>query len=141
MAGATQQDRLNAEMAGMRIEVRNLTKILRALSKSGADAQSMKDLMHSTGMIIVEGARGLTPARSGALRASLRAGRGKTKAVVRAGGARVPYAGVIHYGYPMRNIEKTMFMVRSLERNRQKAVDHIESGLGDLLRKNGLVVK
>lgn len=136
----TSQERLAVEMDGMRIEVRNLTETLRRLSKAGADAQDMRDLMHSTGTLVGTAARRHVPYRSGALAASIRAGRGKTKAVVRAGtAARVPYAGVQHYGWPARNITGHMFMVRGLNDSRPQAITHIEQGLRDLLRKNALV--
>lgn len=141
MAGKTQQARLAYEMQGFRIEISGLTETLRALSKAGADSEDMKDLMHSVGSIIVDGAKPHVPVRTGALSASLRAGRGKTKAVVRAGRALVPYAGVIHYGYPKRNIEPTMFLVKSMQANRGAAIQRVEEGLNELLKKNGFVTR
>src|SRR5690625_1214867 len=141
MAGKTSQMRLESEMVGLRIEIDGLNETLRALSKAGADAEEMRDLMHSVGTIIVDGARSRVPVRSGALLASLRPGRGKTKAVVRAGRALVPYAGVIHYGYPSGNIAPTMFLVDSVTANRQKVIERVEQGLNDLLKANGFMPK
>lgn len=135
----TSQQRLTDEFSGIKIEVRGLTETLRRLSKAGADAEDMRELMHSTGEIVAGAARRHIPYRSGALASSVRAGRGKTKAVIRAGGARVPYAGVQHYGWPARNIDGHMFMVKGLNDARGQAVTHLEQGLRDLLRKNALV--
>lgn len=120
----------------VRVRIEGLGRTLRALSKAGADAQDMKALMHEIGMLVVNAAN--PPTKSGQLKATMRAGKGKTKAVVRAGGARVPYAGVIHYGWPSRNIEPNPFFIDALQSQRGNAVNKLDEGIGDLLRKNGL---
>lgn len=118
------------------VRVEGLNRTIRALSKAGADAQEMKALMHSIGMLVVNAA--VIPNRTGRLEASVRAGKGKTKAVVRAGGARVPYAGVIHYGWPARNIAPNEFLRIALQRQQQAVLGTLNAGLDDLLRKNNL---
>lgn len=118
------------------VRVEGLNRTIRALSKAGADAQEMKALMHSIGMLVVNAA--VIPNRTGRLEASVRAGKGKTKAVVRAGGARVPYAGVIHYGWPARNIAPNEFLRIALQRQQQAVLSTLNAGLDDLLRKNNL---
>lgn len=135
------QDRLNQDMGGVQVRVTGLNESLRALSRAGADAEDMRDLMHSTGEIVATSARRRAQVgATGNLRNSLRAGRGKTKAVVRAGSAvRVPYAGVQHYGWPARNIPGSMFLVQALHAESAAVTTHIEQGLRDLLRKNALV--
>lgn len=127
-------------MQGLRVEVKGLTETLKALNMAGADAQDMRDLMHSTGNIIAKAAIPLAPVKSGSLASSIRAGRGKTKAVIRAGtNVRTPYAGVVHYGNPHRGSRSSMFLVRAFEAKRGEALTHIEQGLKDLLRKNRLI--
>nr|BFF13501.1 hypothetical protein GCM10025699_48040 [Microbacterium flavescens] len=69
--------------APVTVKVEGLNKTIRALRQSGADMQDMKDLMHEIGTLIVNAAQ--PPVKSGALAGSIRAGRGATKAVVRAG--------------------------------------------------------
>lgn len=129
-------DSFETTMGGAKVRIEGLGKTMRALSKAGADAQDMKDLMHEIGMIFVDAAN--PPVKSGALKASMRAGRGKTKAVVRAGGARVPYGGVIHFGWPARNIAPNPFFQHALQQKQGVAFDRLEEGLEDLLKKNGL---
>src|SRR5690625_8028143 len=85
----------------VQFRITGLRETLRAMEQAGADAESMRDLMHAIGLTVVHAA---SPLRvTGTLAGTLRAGRGKTKAVVRAGSAAVPYAGPIHYGWPARN--------------------------------------
>lgn len=50
------------------------------------------------------------PKSGGALKASVRAGATTKAGVIRAGGARVPYANVQHWGWPSRNIRPTHFV-------------------------------
>lgn len=109
---------------------------MRALTRAGADAEDMKDLMHSIGMIVVSAAA--PPVVSGNLASTIRAGRGKTKAVVRAGGAKAKYAGVIHYGWPARNIAATNFLSEALAANRGEVFDALKRGIDELLKKNDL---
>ena len=56
-------------------------------------------------------AAAMAPHRSGTLAGSVRGNQAKTMAAVRAGGARVPYAGPIHWGWPRRNIAAQPFLV------------------------------
>lgn len=120
-----------------RVRIEGLTKASRALTRAGADMQDMKDLMHELGLMVVNAAD--TPSISGTLQSTLRAGRGKTKAVVRAGGARAPYAGVIEYGWPAHNISPASFLRDALDRERGNVLTALDDGLGDLLRKNDLI--
>jgi len=119
---------------GVRVE--GLSKTVRALSAAGADTQDMKELMHSLGMLVVSAAN--PPSLTGTLTGTLRAGRGKTKAVVRAGGARAPYAGVIEYGWPAHNISAQHYLQSALQAERGDILDALDKGLDDILRKNNL---
>lgn len=122
----------------VRLRVEGLGKTMRALSKAGADAEDMKTLMHSLGLIVVRAAQGKAPTLTGALRGTIRAGRGKTKAVVRAGGAKTPYAGVIHYGWPARSIQPNPFLVDALQASRGAVLSGLDKGLDRLLKSNNL---
>lgn len=127
---------LDVATDGTRVRVEGLRATVRAMSKAGASAEDMKELMHSIGTLVVRSAT--PPVLTGALSLTLRAGRGKTKAVVRAGGARAPYAGVIHYGWPARNIPANPFLTTALQRQRPAILAALDSGLADILRKTDL---
>jgi hypothetical protein len=119
-----------------RIRIQGLRKSLRALEQAGSDAEEMRDLMHALGSIVVNAAD--APIGAGTLKGTLRAGRGKTKAVVRAGGARAPYAGVIHYGWPARNIAPQPFLTEALQAKRGDIFRALDEGIADLLKRNSL---
>ena len=120
------------------VRVAGMNRTLRALSKAGADAQNMRQLMHEIGMIAVRAAKPKTPVLSGALRRNIRAGKGKTKAVVRAGGARVPYAPVVHYGWPARNIPAQPYLVQAAVQQQGAMIRRFEDGIDELLVANDL---
>lgn len=120
----------------VRLRIEGLGKTLRAMEAAGAESENMRDLMHALGMVVVQAAN--PPVLTGTLAATLRAGRGKTKAVVRAGGARAPYAGVAHYGWPARNIPANEFLTNALQRTRPQILAGLNQGLGDLLKKHDL---
>lgn len=126
------------ENAPIRVRVDGLNKAVRALRKSGADMADMSELMHTIGTTVVVAAQQRAPHLSGALAGSIRAGRGKTKAVIRAGKARVPYAGVIHYGWPARNIAPHPFLTDALQQEASAIYDELDRGLMAILAKNGL---
>jgi hypothetical protein len=62
--------------------------------------------------MVERSAAAAAPHRTGALARSLRSSGTKTEAVVRAGGAKVPYAAPIHWGWPKRHIEASLFITK-----------------------------
>lgn len=130
-------DTIEYREGGVRVRVEGLNRVVRKLNAAGADAENMRGLMHSLGEIIISGAR--VPHRTGRLAGNLRAGRGKTKAVVRAGGARVPYAGRIHYGDPTPDgIIGQPFLTDALQAKHAQVFEALERGIDQLLADNGL---
>lgn len=125
-----------SDISGGHVRVEGLRKAIRSLEQAGADAQEMRDLMHAIGTIVVNAAA--PPRLSGALAGSIRAGRGKTKAVVRAGGARAPYAGAIHYGWPARGIRARPFLTDALRRKRGDVFRALDQGVAQILKSNDL---
>jgi hypothetical protein len=118
------------------VRVDGLRKVQRALRQAEADMADMSDLMHEIGQIIVGDAH--IPVKSGRLLSSLRAGKGKTKAVVRMGGARVPYAGVIEYGRGDSYKGTGKYLNPARERDRGRIISTFERGLKRIIDKNGL---
>lgn len=131
-------DHLTLQEGGMTVRIDGLKDLQKALRKTAVDVQDQKDLMHSIGDLVVNAAKPKTPEISGTLRNTIRAGRGKTKAVVRAGSAKAPYAGVIHYGWPAHNIKPHPFLTDALSAEHAAIFEALGKGLQELLDKNGL---
>ena len=120
---------------GIRIDgLRELNAKLRAAGDASAD---MPDLMHRLGSIVIANAK--VPTDSGELAGTLRAGRGRTKAVVRAGyPKRGRHAGVVHYGNPHRGTRAQPFLIDALRRSQTQLVSELQTGIDQLMRKHNL---
>ena len=111
-------------MARPTVEIEGLNKLLRALEKLDDEAkQSFKDVGGRVGRLVAEQGREEVPVRSGALQRTIRAANTGRGAKVRAGSAKVPYAGPIHFGWRSRNIEPNNFLYRAVNKKVDVALD------------------
>lgn len=123
--------------SGATIRIEGLQEVLKALRAAGDDLQDMSALNHRLGNIVIANAR--VPRDSGEVAGTLRAGKGKTKAVVRAGYAsRGRYAGVLHYGDPHRGHRPQPFLTDALRRSQATVLAELTKGIDAMLTKNGL---
>lgn len=122
---------------GATVQVDGLKEIIAALRAAGDDLSDMSELNHRLGNIVIANAR--PPRDSGEVAGTLRAGKGKTKAVVRAGYAsRGKYAGVLHYGDPHRGHRPHPFLTDALRRSQSTVIAELTKGIDVMLTKNGL---
>lgn len=122
----------------MAVKVEGLRDLNRALTKTGADVEDLKDLNQDISQLVVQTAQSLVTVVSGDLRSSIKGNRAKGKAVVKAGGARIPYAGPIHWGWPKRGIAPSMFLADAVDQNTEQITHKYQDGIDKVLRKNGL---
>lgn len=87
--------------------------------------------------MVVREAVSLTPTLTGRLAASIRASNTKNKSEVRAGSAKVVYAGVQHYG-GYHNITGSFFLTKAVEAKQEEAVRQMETDLNRLIASLGL---
>jgi hypothetical protein len=92
------------------VRVEGARQLRRALSRAGDDLSDFRDANAEVARIAGAAGRSRAPRRTGTLAASVRTSGTKTQAVVRAGGARVPYAGPIHWGWAARHIAPHPFL-------------------------------
>lgn len=126
-----------AEYQNRAIRIEGLRELNAKLRAAGDQTDDLPDLMHRLGQIVISNAR--VPAKSGELAGTLRAGRGRTKAVVRAGYAkRGAHAGVVHYGNPYRGSRAQPFLVDALRRAQTQLVTELATGIDHVLKRHGL---
>jgi len=87
------------------IEVKGSAQLARTLRKAGADAKDLREVNKKAAQLVVPAAQGQAPVKSGRLSSSIRAGATQKAGVIRAGKKSVPYAGVIHWGWPGHHIK------------------------------------
>ena len=92
------------------VRILGLDRLVRTLRKAGADLDDMKTANRKAGEIVADAARARAPRRSGKLAGSIRPARQAKRARVSGGGARLPYAGPIHWGWPSRGIAAQPFI-------------------------------
>ncbi len=126
-------------MAGRQVSVDGARELRKALKTVGDEAKAgLKDVNLEVAEIVARAAVTKVPARSGALRETVRAAGAQTRASVKAGFKKVPYAGVIHFGWPARGILPRPFLYDALDARRDEVMDAYTDGMADLIKKNGL---
>ena len=86
------------------VRVVGAQQLRRTLRAAGRDLTDLKEANARAAAFVAAASRTTAPRRSGRLAASVRGNRAAGRARVSAGGASVPYAGPIHWGWPSHNI-------------------------------------
>jgi hypothetical protein len=119
------------------IRIDGLRELNAKLRAAGDESADMPDLMQKLGQLVISNAR--PPRITSELAGTMRAGRGRTKAVVRAGYAkRGAHAGVTHYGNPHNGQRAQPFLIDALRRVETQIVTELQTGIDRLLRKHNL---
>lgn len=95
---------------GAVVQVRGLRELRRDLRKIGDDLRDLKAVNAAVAALVAVAGTSRAPRRTGRLAGSVRGNRAAGRATVSAGGASVPYAGPIHWGWPARGIEAQPFL-------------------------------
>lgn len=90
-------------MARPGVEVQGLRQLRKTLRQAGDDMADLKAANLEAAQLVATAAAARAPrGATGALAADVRPTGTKTAGIVRAGRARLPYAGPIHWGWPQR---------------------------------------
>lgn len=90
------------------VQVEGARELRTSLKRCGDDLSDLKDTHAQVAQTVAHAAH--PPVVTGRLAQSIRPSGTKTAAQVRAGGARLPYAGPVHWGWPARNIVAQPFL-------------------------------
>lgn len=123
---------------GSGVQVTGLREAVRSLERAGVELEDLKDAFQRIGQHVADDAKSNVNSVTGRLAGSIRPSRTKNKAVIRAGSARIPYAGVIEYGWPGHGIEEHAYMRRSVETNRDNSIRQLEDEIGRMIKRLGL---
>ncbi len=128
---------------GVGYRVDGAKEVRKALRDLGDDLDDLKDLHRESAEIVEHQAETVeVPRESGRLADSIRSAGTKTKAIVRAGYASIPWAGPAHWGHDPRPQGGYMiadpFLIDAYERREAEVIDHYEDGLDELRKAAGL---
>ena len=125
-----------ARSVGFHVE--GLSAVVRHLREIGFEVEDLKDAFSS---IADEGARQASrfaPRLTGRLAGDIRGNRAKSKAVVTAGRASVPWAAPINYGWAKHNISPAGFMQKADQAMQPYALRRLEQELNQQITKRGM---
>ena len=97
-------------MSGPQVRVEGAGTLRRTLRAATGNLDDLKDANARVSAMVAQWAAVTAPRRTGQLGGSVRGTRQAARAVINAGSASVPYAGVINYGWPARNIAAQPWM-------------------------------
>lgn len=131
---------------GFGIEIDGLNGAIRALKGLGVEVADLKDVFQKIGGEGRDVMAGFISSRSGSLARSLKPARAQNKAVVRGGGARVPYAGAQQWGWGSSNSDAGIrgsfagqhFFEKTDAVMEPRAEQLIVDGIEDLIRRYDL---
>lgn len=117
--------------------------VRKALRQHGDDLDDLKAIHLGSAEIVERQAEDVEVAReTGRLANSIRSAGTKTKAIVRAGYASVPWAGPVHWGHENRPqggyVIADPFLTDAYEHRESEVIDHYETGLDELRKAAGL---
>lgn len=102
---------LTVARSGAQLRVDGLGRLRRDLRRFAGDADDLKAANAAAAATVAGAASERAPRRSGRLAGSVRGNRAVGRATVLAGGAAVPYAGPVHWGWPAHGIDAQPFVV------------------------------
>lgn len=111
------------------VRVEGLPELRRALRKLQVDLSDLKAANAAVATYVAAAAAGRAPRRTGRLSSSIRGNKALSRATVRAGGAAVPYAGPIHWGWPARGIEGRPFIPEAAQATESSWLPLYESAI------------
>jgi hypothetical protein len=106
------------------VRVEGMRRLRAELRRADIDLADLREVNLAAARTVAAAATPRAPRRSGMLAASTRPGATRTTGVVRAGGARVPYAGVVHWGWPARHIPAQPWLTQAAEATEPVWVGH-----------------
>lgn len=121
-------------MAKPVVRVRGVNRLARTLRAAGSDLDELRAAHTAAAAYVASASAAAAPNVTGALAGSVRGSHATRRATVRAGYARVPYAGPIHWGWPRRNIAPQPFIADTARATEPTWVRMYEEDLRRILR-------
>lgn len=118
-----------------RVQVKGAAEFRRAMKGMGADLSDLSKTHKDAAELVARDARSLAPFRSGHLVGSIRSKATRTRAVVLAGSDAIPYAGVIHFGWPAHGISPQPFLYDAADDRTNEVIDLYNARIEQMIRK------
>ena len=120
------------------ITIQGIKEVTDSLKKLGKDLESNIELNKELSTSLSQKASALAPRLTGALASSVVGNPSAEKAQIMAGSAAVPYAGVIEYGWPDRNIDAQPYLNPAVNDNMGYIVEKYNDSIKKAIQKYDL---
>jgi len=111
-------------------------ELRRALGRMDDGVKDFTKIGQEAADVVSAEARALSPrGETLRLRRSVRSRASKTRSSVAAGGGRIVYAGVIHFGWPRHNIDPQPFLYDALDKRSDEVIRLYENRITALVQK------
>lgn len=117
------------------VQVQGARELRKALKATDDRLDDLKDLHQRAAEPVASEARALVPVLGGDLKDTIRQDRRAAGAAVIAGRRAVPYAGVIHFGWPAHGIEPDPFLYDAADHRADDVRKAYVDGVNDLLAR------
>lgn len=108
------------------------------LIKLGKDLESNSELNEELSSNLAQKASSIAPRLTGSLASSIVGNPSPQKAQIVAGSAAVPYAGVIEYGWPAKNIQAQPYLNKTVNSNMGYIIERYNQSIEDNIKKYNL---
>lgn len=117
------------------VEIDGARELRRTLRAAGDDLEDLKAANQAAANIAAAAAKSEAPKLTGRLAGDIRASGTKTAGIIRAGRKKLPYAGVIHWGWPKRNILAVPYITAGAQQTESIWVPLYQKQLDQALKK------
>lgn len=120
------------------VKIEGLEQVKASLDNLAKDLENNLDLNKELSTTLAQKASTMAPRLTGALASSVVGNPSSNKAQIVAGNGAVPYAGVIEYGWPDKNIEAQPYLVPAVTQNMGYIVAKYNDSIDSAIKKYNL---
>jgi phage gpG-like protein len=125
-------------MAEVNVSIQGVKEVTDSLNKMARSLESNIELNKELSTNLAQKASALAPRLTGALASSVQGNPSAEKAQILAGSAAVPYAGVIEYGWPQRNIEAQPYLNPAVNDNMGYIIEKYNDSIKKAIKQYNL---
>jgi phage gpG-like protein len=122
----------------LEVKIEGTKQLQDLLIKLGNDLESNLQLNKELSSNLSQKASSIAPRLTGALASSIVGNPSPQKAQIAAGSAAVPYAGVIEYGWPARNIQAQPYLNKTVNSNMGYIIEAYNQSINENIKKYNL---
>jgi hypothetical protein len=122
----------------LEVEIEGIKEVQASLKRLSDDLENNLELNKELSSTLAQKASSMAPRLTGALASSIQGNPSAEKAQILAGSGAVPYAGVIEYGWPEKNIQAQPYLTQAVNTSMSYIIAAYENNIKDNIKKYNL---